>query len=131
MPGLTLASPVSPVESITEMLHGVAVTDPYRWLEDQSSLCTRNWIAQETRYARTYLDRIPGRESIRERIRQLLAVKTYDSLRQVGNLYFFRKRLADQEQPSIYMRQGEDGEDRLLVDPAAERRGRFTSVKLL
>jgi prolyl oligopeptidase len=131
MPALTLGPPPSLVETVTETLHGTQVNDPYRWLENQNSPRTRDWIAQQTRYARTYLDKVPGRERIRERIRQLLAVKTYDSLRQVGNLYFFRKRLPDEEQPSIYVRQGEDGEDRLLVDPAAEGRGKFTSVKLL
>jgi prolyl oligopeptidase len=131
MPALTLVPPPSLVETVTEILHGTEVNDPYRWLEDQDSPRTRDWIAQQTRYARTYLDRVAGRECIRERIRQLLAVKTYDSLRRVGNLNFFRKRLADEEQPSIYVRRGEDGEDRLLVDPAAEGPGKLTSVKLL
>jgi len=131
MPALTFTPPPSPVETVTETLHGTQVNDPYRWLEDQDSPRTRDWIAQQTRYARTYLDKVPGRERIRERIRQLLAVESYDSLLQVGNLYFFRKRLADEEQPSIYVRQGKDGEDRLLVDPSAEGRAKFTSVKLL
>ncbi len=131
MSRLISAPPLSPIEPVTEILHGVSVTDPYRWLEDQDSSRTRDWIARQTRHARTYLDKVPGRERIRERIRQLLAVKTYDSLRQVGNLYFFRKRLADEEQPSIYVRQGEHGTDRLLLDPAAEGRGKFSSVKLL
>ena len=131
MPALTLAPPPTLVETVTETLHGAKVNDPYRWLEDQDSSRTRDWIAQQTRYARTFLDQVPGRERIRERIHELLAVKTYDSLRQAGNLYFFRKRLADEEQPSIYVRRGEQGEDRLLVDPAAEGRGKFTSVKLL
>jgi prolyl oligopeptidase len=131
MSALTVAPPTTPVETVTEILHGREISDPYRWLEDQDSPRTREWIAQQTRHTRRYLDHVPGRERIRERIRQLLAVKTYDSLRRAGNLYFFRKRLADEEQPSIYMRQGEDGEDRLLVDPAAEGRGKFTSVKLL
>src|ERR1700733_10508796 len=131
MPALTLVSPPTLVETVTETLHGAQVNDPYRWLEDQDSSRTRDWIAQQTRYARTYLDKIPGRERIRERIHELLAVKTHDSLRQVRNLYFFRKRLADEEQPSIYVRPGEHGEVRLPVAPAAEGRGEFTSVKLL
>lgn len=131
MPRLASAPPFSSNEPLTEMLHGVAVADPYRWLEHSDSPRTRHWIEEQTTYARLYLENIPGRETIRKRIRELLAVKTYDSLRQVGNLYFFRKRLADEEQPGIYVRQGEHGEDRLLVDPAAEGRGKFTSVKLL
>lgn len=93
--------PSSPVEPVTEVLHGIPVTDPYRWLEDQESPRTREWIAAQTRYARSYLDSIPDRERIRHRIRELLHVETYDSVQKAGNRYFFRKRLVGQEQPSI------------------------------
>jgi prolyl oligopeptidase len=131
MPALTFTPPPSPVETVTETIHGQEISDPYRWLEDQESSRTQDWIAAQTRFARTYLDQVPGRERIRERIGELLAVKTYDSLQRVGNRYFFRKRLPEEEQPSIYLRDGDGGEDRLLIDPAAEGPSKFTSVKLL
>jgi prolyl oligopeptidase len=123
--------PFSEQEPVTETLHGVPVTDPYRWLEDQDSPRTRAWIEEQTCYARTYLDRIPGRKLIRERIREFLAVETYDSLQKIGNRYFFRKRLPDQEQPCIYMRDGADGEDQLLIDPATRGTGVHTAIKPL
>jgi prolyl oligopeptidase len=131
MPQLTLAPPVSPAEPVTEILHGVPVTDPYRWLEDQNSPRTRAWIEQQTQYARAYLDSIPGRERIRQRIREFLAVETYDSLQKAGTRYFFRKRLPHQEQPCIYMREGAGGQDQLLVDPAERGTGKHTAVKPL
>jgi len=112
MPVLVEAPPLTAIEPVTEILHGVSIVDPYRWLEDQDSPRTREWLDQQTRYARAYLDSIPGRHRIRERIAEFLAVETYDSLQKVGNRYFFRKRLPDQEQPCIYMREGPDGEDR-------------------
>jgi prolyl oligopeptidase len=117
VPGLASAPPFSPVEPVTEVLHGVSITDPYRWLEDQNSPRTRCWIEEQRSFARACLDRLPGRDRIRGRIREFLAVETYDSPQRAGNRYFFRKRLADQEQPCIYMRDGTNGEDRLLVDP--------------
>ncbi len=101
---LMMEPPHSTLEPVTDVFHGVPVTDPYRWLEDQDSLRTRAWIKEQTLYARAYLDGIPGRERIRERIREFLAVETYDSLQIAGSRYFFRKRLPDQEQPCIYMR---------------------------
>jgi prolyl oligopeptidase len=110
-------------------MHGVSVIDPYRWLEDQDSPCTREWLAGQRHYSRTYLDAIPGRDPIRERLRELLDVETYDSLQAVGNRYFFRKRLPGQEQPCLYFREGWDGPDQLLVDPAQRGTGRYTSVK--
>jgi prolyl oligopeptidase len=131
MPELMIPPPYSAVEPVTEIFHGISVTDPYRWLEDQVSPRTRAWIKEQTLYARAYLDSIPGRERIRERIREFLAVETYDSLQKAGSRYFFRKRLPDQEQPCIYMREGADGEDHLLIDPSKRGTGNFTAVKPL
>ena len=128
---LMMTPPHSTLEPVTEVFHGVAVTDPYRWLEDQDSLRTRAWIEEQTRYARNYLNSVAGRERIRERIREFLAVETYDSLQKAGSRYFFRKRLPDQEQPCIYMREGADGEDHLLIDPSERGTGNYTSVKPL
>src|SRR5216683_5479003 len=131
MPPAVVAPPPTQAEPVTETLHGVSVTDPYRWLEDQNSARTRAWIKEQTIYARAYLDSIPGRERIRKRIQEFLAVETYDSLQKAGSRYFFRKRLPDQEQPCIYMREGADGEDRLLIDPSERGTGNFTAVRPL
>lgn len=131
MPELNSAPPVSAVDPVTEVLHGVAVNDPYRWLEDQSSPRTREWIAKQTSYARTYLDNIRGRDRIQKRIQQFLAVETQDSVQKRGGRYFFRKRLPDQEQACIYMREAPKGPDELLVDPSALGQGTHTSVKPL
>jgi prolyl oligopeptidase len=126
-----VSPPFSPVGNVTDLLHGIPVADPYRWLEDQNSPETRGWIDEQTRYARAYLDGLAGRNQIRERIRQLLDVETYDSLIKSGKRYFFRKRLPRQEQPCIYFREGPDGEDQLLVDPATRGAGHYAAVKPL
>jgi prolyl oligopeptidase len=131
MPQLIERPPFSAVDPVTEVLHGVSITDPYRWLEDQDLLRTRVWIEEQTRYARSYLDSIAGRDRIRKRIQEFLAVETYDSLQKAGGRYFFRKRVPDQEQPCIYMREGADGEDHLLIDPSERGTGNFTAVKPL
>jgi prolyl oligopeptidase len=113
------------------MLHGVPITDPYRWLEDQESPQTREWLAAQAEFARAYLDVIPGRERIRERVRELLDVETYDSIQRVSNKHVFRKRVCGQEQPCIFLREGSDGEDQLLIDPAERRTGNHTALKPL
>jgi prolyl oligopeptidase len=129
MSSLTTAPPFSAAAPVTEIIHGVSVTDPYRWLEDSGSPETRRWIEQQTQYVRAYLDGIPGRDVVRKRIREFLAVETYDSLQMVGNRYIFRKRLPNQEQPCIYMREGADGPDQLLLDPSDRRTGKYTAMK--
>jgi len=129
---LTFAPPpYSAREPVTDTVHGVVVTDPYRWLEDSNSLRTRAWIEDQTHYARTYLNGIPGRTRIRQRVREFLATEIYDSLQKVGNRYFFRKRLANQEQPCTYMREGAAGEDQLLLDPSARGTGPHTAINPL
>jgi prolyl oligopeptidase len=120
--------PYSRVEPVTDVLHGVPVVDPYRWLEDQDSQETRAWLAEQSCYARSYLDAIPGRAVIRERIRQFLDVETYDCIQAVGDRYVFRKRLRGQEQPGIYLREGDDGKDGLLLDPANRGTGNYTAL---
>lgn len=131
MPALMLPPPLSPIEPVSEVLHGVAVSDPYRWLEDQNSPRTRAWLEEQTRYCRAYLDSLPDRERIRERVRELLDVETYDFLQKAGQRYFFRKRVPGQEQPCIYAREGASGADELLVDPATRGTGKYTAVRPL
>jgi prolyl oligopeptidase len=131
MPKLMSAPPFTPVDAVTEVLHGVRVTDPYRWLEDQDSPRTREWLNAQYMYARSYLDAIPSRDRIRQRIQELLDVETCDSAQKVGQRYFFRKRLPGQEQFCIYFREGSDGPDQILVDPAERGTGPHTAVKPL
>jgi prolyl oligopeptidase len=126
-----LTLPFSASEPVTEIIHRLAVTDPYRWLEDSDSPQTKRWLEEQTQYARAYLEHIPGRDSIRKRIHEFLAVESYDSLQIVGSRYFFRKRLPDQEQPCIYMREGAHGDDQLLLDPAESGGGKYCAVKPL
>jgi prolyl oligopeptidase len=121
--------PFSHIAPVVDILHGIAVSDPYRWLEDQNSSTTRDWIEEQSRYARSYLDAIPGRQRIRERIRELVDVETFDSFFRNRTRYFFRKRLPGREQPSIYFREGAESEDQLLVDPATRGTGNHTAVK--
>jgi|SRR5579864_792651 len=129
MPELLEMPPFTPVETVTDILHGVPVQDPYRWLEDGNSLRTREWLADQARFARSYLDGIPGRKRIWARLREFLAVETFDSLQKSGERYFFRKRESGQQQPCIFMREGAAGEDRRLIDPADLGRGDFIAVK--
>jgi prolyl oligopeptidase len=130
--GIVLESPpYTPIESVTENFHGVEVTDPYRWLEYKDSERTRRWINEQTDYARSYLDAIPGRERVQKRIAELLAVETIDAPFKVGNRYFFLKREALQDQSVICMREGTGGQDQVLVDPATRGTGARTAVRIV
>lgn len=131
MPQLMPAPPTSSPELVVEVLHGVSVADPFRWLEDQDSGRTRQWLEEQAIYARNYFDEITGREKIRGRVTQLLDVEGCDSVHKVGSRYFFRKRLPMREQFCIFMREGLEGDNELLVDPLDRGTGKYTAVKPL
>src|SRR6267378_494006 len=123
--------PPTPIEPITDILHGVEVTDRYRWLEDPGSARTRAWLREQIAYARTYLGTISGRERIRRRVEELLAVDAVSAPFKVGKRYFFTKRTRYQEQPVITMREGLAGIDVPLIDPAARGEGSATAIGVL
>jgi prolyl oligopeptidase len=126
------APPPTPVEPVTEILHGIEITDPYRWLEDQNSPSTRKWLDEQAAYTRTYFDAIPDRAHIRKRVGELLALKEVISEPwNVGDRYFFLKHQDDMEQPVIVMRDGLFGPDTVLVDPAQRGSGNSVAVSIV
>lgn len=126
------APPPTLVEPVTEVLHGVEVTDPYRWLEDQNSPRTRKWLDDQAAYTRAYFDALPDRERIRARVKELLALKEVISEPwNVGDRYFFLKLQEGGEQPVIFMRDGLFGRDTVLVDPAERGTGKSTAVGIV
>jgi prolyl oligopeptidase len=131
MPFTLNPPPPTPVEPVIEMLHGVLIADPYRWLEDQNSPRTRKWHEEQTTYTRTHLDAIPSRSRIRKRVEELLAVEVISEPWKVGNRYFYLKRRSDQEQPVIMMREGEVGEEAVLVDPVRTGRDKSAALSIL
>src|ERR1700740_3565824 len=86
------------VNEVKETLHGVEITDPYRWLEDQNSPETRAWIDAENAYTDARMARIPGREELKQKVAALLKIDTMSAPVVRNGRYFFSKRRADQDQ---------------------------------
>ena len=120
--------PQSIVDPVTEILHGVAIQDPYRWLEDQTSPRTRDWLEEQGAYLRGYLGSIPSLEHIKQRVEELLAVESISALWDVRGRYFFSRRLPGQEQSVIVMRNGLFGRETILLDPSTRTGGASTAV---
>jgi prolyl oligopeptidase len=109
------APPATRTDNVTEVIHGVKISDPYRWLEDQNSPETRAWIEKQNAYTRSVLDRIPEREAIRKRLNELMRFDDTRTPVVAGGRYFFLRRAADADQATLYVREG--GKDRVLVAP--------------
>jgi prolyl oligopeptidase len=101
---------------LSETLHGIEVIDNYRWLEDGASPETQKWVEQELAYTRSILDPLPGREAIHKRLTELLGIGNISQPEIGGKYYFYTKREGMQNQPVLYVREGVDGKDRVLVD---------------
>ena len=69
---MTATVPASRIEPVVETLHGEEVADPYRWLEEDDTEATRAWTEAQNRYTAAILDRLPGRDALRERLSRLM-----------------------------------------------------------
>jgi len=104
-------------EDVREVVHGVEIVDPYRWLEDGKAAETRTWIDAQNRYTHGQLDGRPGRASIRDRLTALSRydVQTAPTVR--GRFYFVERRRATDDLSILYVREGTGGRDEVLLDP--------------
>jgi prolyl oligopeptidase len=116
-PGASADGAVARRDNIVEMLHGVPVADPYRWLERGDSAETKAWVAAMGKSARRHLDGLPGRDALERRLTELSYVEAISSPRRRGERYFFSRRHKDKEKVVWYWRQGKRGEPRVLIDP--------------
>src|SRR5579859_6941367 len=109
-------APVAAIKPVIDMYHGVKVRADYRWLEDGTSAETQKWVAEEMSYTRALLDSRPGREAIHKRLTELLSIGSISVPSMAGRHYFFAKSEGMQNQPVLYVREGLNGPDRVLVD---------------
>jgi prolyl oligopeptidase len=129
--GIILPPPPSTeANPVTEDIHGTTLTDPYRWLEDAKSPATRAWIGAQMKYTEQYLSQVKIRPGIVSELARLERVETYSIPIERGGMYFFKKRLADENQGSIYGRRGLQGQDERLVDATKLSADQNTSVQI-
>jgi prolyl oligopeptidase len=122
--------PASEIDTVTEDFHGTEIKDPYRWLEDAKSPETRVWIGSQMKYTEEYLSRVKIRPEIVTDLTKLQRVDTYSVPGEYGGRIFFEKRLADENQSSIYVRNGWKGADTRLVDATKLSADQNTSVSI-
>jgi len=106
-------------DDVREVLHGVELVDPYRWLEDDKSPETRAWIDAQNRFTHAVLDGSPMRETIRQRLTALSRYDVQSAPLRRGDRYFVSRRRATDDLYIHYVREGSDGTDAVLLDPHA------------
>lgn len=114
-----LRAPAARRTSTADVLHGVRIADPYRWLEDAGSPEVKQWMQGQDAFARAELARLPGRAAIAERARALTYVEAMAYPIPRGGRMFYLRRGAEQEKAVLAWREGEAGAERVLLDPNA------------
>jgi prolyl oligopeptidase len=101
----------------TDTYFGTAVTDPYRWLEDDRSAETEAWVKKENEVTYDYLAKIPFRENIRKRLTKIWSFEKTGAPFKKGKYYFNYHNTGTQNQSVLMIREGINGTPRILLDP--------------
>jgi prolyl oligopeptidase len=97
--------------------HGTKVADPYRWLEDTDSPDTLAWVQAENKLTFGYLDQIPYRKAIHDRLTKLWNYERFGVPEQRGGRYFYQHNNGLQNQSVLLVADSLNAEPRILLDP--------------
>jgi len=112
-----IAYPVTKKVEVVDDYFGTKVPDPYRWLEDERSPETRSWVEAQNALTFSYLDKIPYREKLKQRLTQLYNYPRISAPFRRGNTYFFTKNDGLQNQNVYYIQKGLTGKAEEFMDP--------------
>ncbi len=113
-----LTYPVSETVDHVDNYHRTEVADRYRWLEDdvRESEAVHSWVGAQNEVTFAYLDTIPERVAIKQRMRELWDYERYSIPDKEGDRYFYSYNNGLQNQNVIFKQEGLDAEPELLID---------------
>jgi len=97
--------------------HGTEVADPYRWLEDDNSEETKAWVIAENKVTFDYLDKIPFRDQIKERLTEIWNYPKMGNPFEKKGIYFYSYNTGLQNQSVIYKKNSLEAEGEVFLDP--------------
>lgn len=104
-------------DSISDDYFGTKISDPYRWLENDTSAETEAWVKAQNEVTFDYLAQIPYRNDIEERLTELWDYEKQSAPFKHGDYYFMYKNDGVQNQSVLFYQTGLDGEASVLIDP--------------
>jgi prolyl oligopeptidase len=109
--------PESKKVEVVDDYFGTKVADPYRWLENEKTPEVSAWVEAQNKVTFAYLDQIPYRQKIKERLTTLFNYPKYSAPARRGEYFFFTKNDGLQNQSVWYRQKGLDGTPEVLLDP--------------
>ncbi|MGH7340710.1 MAG: prolyl oligopeptidase family serine peptidase, partial [Candidatus Rokuibacteriota bacterium] len=126
--GTGLGPPATRIEAVREVVHGVEVIDPYRWLEGHDREVGR-WVDRQNQYTSSTLGGLAQRPAIRTRLEELYQIDSVGIPLVRGARYFFTKRRPADDLSILYVRDGRQGAQRMLVNPNTLSAGKTTVLR--
>jgi prolyl oligopeptidase len=115
--GARLSYPATKKVDQVDDYFGTKVADPYRWLEDDNAEEVKQWVQAENAVTFGYLETIPFRSKIKDRLTEIFNYPRYSSPFRAGEYYFFYKNDGLQNQSVCYIQKGLDGTPEVFLDP--------------
>ena len=109
--------PETKKENVTDNYFGTVVADPYRWLEDDNSAATKDWVTQQNKLSFGFLDKIPYRKQWLKRLEEINNFPKYSIPFRNNNYFYFRKNNGLQNQSVLYRQKGLNGTVEEVLDP--------------
>ena len=108
-------------QDLTETIFGEEIADPYRWLEDdvRNNPEVANWVEAQNAVTQEFLGKLEARDWFKNKIGELYNYERFSTPQRAGDRYFYTRNTGLQNQSPLYVRDGLDGEARLLIDPNA------------
>ena len=103
--------------TVVDDYFGTKVADPYRWLEDDNSEETADWVKRQNELTFGYLETLPARSTIRQRLEKLFDYERYGTPFKKGGKFFFYKNDGMQNQSVLYVQDSLAAEPKVLLDP--------------
>ena len=97
--------------------HGTAIQDPYRWLEDDNSKETSDWVTNQNKVTFNYLDQIPYRKAIKNRLKDVWNFERFGTPFKEGGKYYYFKNDGLQNQAVLYEQETLDSPSKIALDP--------------
>ena len=109
--------PITAKNDVVDTYFGVQVKEPYRWLENDTTVATAAWVKSQNKVTGDYLAQIPFRNELKNHLTDLINYPKYASPFKKNGKYYFYKNNGLQNQSVLYCQSGLTAEPQVLLDP--------------
>lgn len=124
----TKKQPETKTINVMDNIHGVNVSDPYRWLEKNNKETT-NWIKKQNSYTKSLIDKIPAREKIKQQLKKIYQIDSIGIPVPCHNRYFFMERKGSEDLSVLYVQNGLKAKPKVLIDQNKLSKEKTTVIK--